>query len=129
MKFIMRHAQTGDGWPDFERELTPRGREDALRMGQRLVGMGVERIVASAAVRATQTADLVNVALQVPIEYRKELYGASASELMAACEEGTLVVAHNPGCENTLELVTGKWQRWIPGTVGCYGEKVEILQP
>lgn len=131
MKFIMRHAETEDGWPDFERHLTSKGRADAERMGHLLEGRGVKRIIASAATRATETADLVNKTLGAPIEFRRELYGAKAHELMAACGEGTLVVAHNPGCENTVELVTGKWgPRFEPGTVACFeGEKVEILTP
>jgi phosphohistidine phosphatase len=114
----MRHARATDtdgNGKDYFRPLTADGREMASESGRILdsLNLPVDRIVASAALRTSQTADLVAAELTrssaskpvgIPITRVPELYHASANDFayaarqFASDDEATvLVVGHNPG--------------------------------
>jgi phosphohistidine phosphatase len=54
---LVRHAKTGDGEPDVDRALTPRGHADAAAIGRALAANDVtpDRVVVSPARRAQET--------------------------------------------------------------------------
>ncbi len=115
----MRHAKAAaeePGESDFDRVLTAEG----IRMAQetaaalKTLGPRIERIIASAAARTLQTADIVAEEMQLDAARLDldELYLASAKAFEAAVcersfeEESTvLVVGHNPG-------IAGLMCRW-----------------
>lgn len=122
---LMRHAEAAEavsGQSDFDRCLTAAGISMAWQTGLLLGARGLrpQRILASAAVRTTQTAFLVRQATAglavpavsavpefgpgVPVQLQAGLYGASAEAFGDAAryesapdESCVLVVGHNPG--------------------------------
>jgi len=122
---LMRHAEAAEatsGQADFDRCLTASGISMAWQTGLllRAQGLAPQRVLASAAVRTTQTAFLVRqavaglsqpeVAVQpdfgpgIPVQLQAGLYGASADAFAdvaryeaAPDESSVLVVGHNPG--------------------------------
>ncbi|MCL7940032.1 phosphohistidine phosphatase SixA [Halomonas sp. ATCH28] len=70
---IMRHGEAAPGRPDAERELTPRGEEEAQRMGRWLAAredldLSRLRLLASPYVRARQTAERIAEPLGLAVE-------------------------------------------------------------
>ncbi len=121
---LMRHAKSS--WKqaslaDRARPLNKRGKRDAPRMGELLRRQDLvpECIVSSAAQRARETAERLAEATGYDGEilYLNQLYAAEPSEYLAALRvvpeqvERVLLVGHNPGLEDLLELLTGEWQR------------------
>ena len=106
---LLRHAKAVPSSPsgDFERELAPRGRKDAARIGAYLQAEGLvpEHILISPARRTTETADLVREAFsrQPPLEGDRTLYLAEPHAIIEAIRatepeiDRLLVVGHNPG--------------------------------
>ena len=77
--YFIRHAEAQSGGrSDFERELSPKGKGDAMRLGELLRSENLlpRLIVASSAVRALTTARIIAAALGVPQALRvsRELY-------------------------------------------------------
>ncbi|MDF1589745.1 MAG: histidine phosphatase family protein [Gammaproteobacteria bacterium] len=116
--FVLRHGKAAAGFscPDFERELTDKGRRHAA-----LVALWMldnihipEIIICSPAQRTMQTAAIVaNVFDFEPnqIIQHPEIYNASRQELLAVLAEYThrfsriLLVGHNPGVESLVEYL------------------------
>jgi phosphohistidine phosphatase len=110
----MRHAQAVApplGGDDFARALTPRGTDDARRMGHWLYSVmpTLKLVVSSPAVRAQQTTDTVTSAWPTPgprIMWEPTLYLAELDSLLAtlawASSDPVMVIAHNPGLETLL---------------------------
>ncbi|MEM8682969.1 MAG: histidine phosphatase family protein [Pseudomonadota bacterium] len=108
---LIRHAKSS--WDDVsltdaERPLNRRGQRDAPKMAERLVARGVnpDLIIASPAVRASTTADIIAGKLEYPRERivrEASLYLASLDELLdiTAMQDDALqhlvLVGHNPG--------------------------------
>ena len=115
---LLRHAKAVPSSPsgDFERELAPRGRKDASRMGVYLQAEGLvpQQILASPARRTQETASLVREALgdAPPLESPRALYLAEPHTILEAIRsaepetERLLVVGHNPGIAELAELIT-----------------------
>ena len=100
---LLRHASaesTRPGYRDADRRLSPRGEAEADGVGSYLRGLGlaVDRVLCSPAVRATQT--LERLGLDAPVEQVPLLYSAGSEEvleLVAAADVTTLlVVGHAP---------------------------------
>ena len=100
---LLRHASaepTRPGCRDADRRLSPRGEAEADGIGDHLrsLGLVVDRVLCSPAVRATQT--LERLGLDAPVEKVPLLYQAGSEEvleLVAAADETTvLVVGHAP---------------------------------
>lgn len=103
---IMRHgkAERGEGKPDFDRGLEPRGREEAGSVGEQLATMGLmpDTILCSAARRTRETlaAILPFVSEDCVINLRTSLYTAETAELKEAMRVApgrcVLLIGHNP---------------------------------
>lgn len=107
----MRHSKAVEGTSsqsDFDRSLTDKGMEKAKRTGVCLKSLGIriDRIVASSAVRTKQTAEIVaaETCPSVPLILLDELYLAPAEAFARSIREqsfddesSVLVVGHNPG--------------------------------
>ncbi len=117
---ILRHAKSG--WDvqverDFDRPINARGRRGAELIGQyvKRQGLPVDRIIASPAVRVTETLDLFQPAAALDAlepHWDRRIYLASAATLidvirdMGKDAEHLLISGHNPGLEDlVLELV------------------------
>lgn len=100
---------------DEDRELTPRGEQQARRAGEALAKLSVELDAAytSPKVRARDTARLVCAALGVdPVEHgplRSGFDAGDAEALLLASEDGAkvLVVGHEPDFSQVVHDLTG----------------------
>jgi len=114
---LMRHAKTeptGAGLIDRNRELTERGRHDALLVGRKLEAEGwvPDRIICSPAVRTRQTLEVLLAALVAAPETEivDALYGGRSLDYMAAiakfggAAQRLLVIGHNPTIHATARL-------------------------
>ncbi len=126
---IVRHAKSSwkdTSLTDWERPLNKRGKRDAPMMGQRLqrVGLQLDSIVSSTAVRAIATADMIaeQIGFTKKIDQRDELYHADDRGLLDAVRNfendlnSVLLVAHNPGI---TELVNKLSRRYIDNVPTC----------
>lgn len=117
---ILRHAKSG--WDaqverDFDRPINARGRRGAEVIGQWLKrqGLPVDRIVASPAVRVTETLDIFQPAAGIDAiepHWDRRIYLASSATLIDVIRDTgkdaqhLLIAGHNPGLEDLiLELV------------------------
>lgn len=117
---VFRHAkaEAGDGLADELRELAPRGRKDAARMGAlaRNEGLLPQRILSSTAMRTRQTTELFveASACQASVEYLRPLYLAEPRTYLQVLAEhaqgakSVMVVGHNPGLEDLVRVLTGE---------------------
>ena len=116
---ILRHAKSS--WKDMsltdhDRPLKKRGKRDAPRMGRLLreEGLVPDLILSSTAKRALETAVLVADAsgYEGDIDVRREFYPGYPDAYIDALRETAdeyqimMVVGHNPGLEELLELLT-----------------------
>ena len=121
---ILRHAKSSwenDHLSDFQRPLNGRGRADAPRMGKLLAELDLrpELIISSSAKRARLTADAVAAAssYEGEIIYSRDLYMAMAEDYIEVLRELggnhklVMVVGHNPGVEELLEMLSDTWER------------------
>jgi phosphohistidine phosphatase len=119
---LFRHAKTerdSTTGRDFDRQLAERGERDAARMGDeiRKLGADFDRVLASPAARAVQTAELAGLAPRLD----ERIYDASSGQLLAIVQESgesvdrLMMIGHNPGFERlastligaTIEMPTG----------------------
>ena len=131
---LLRHAETHNkpkGGSDFDRTLTDEGVTQASIQGYflRNAGIAVDRIVASSAKRAGQTADVVKEAggLAMEVQLEDALYNAPGDALLEYLrglpEEAShvLMVAHLPGVAELVSLLTTEHvdldQVFGPGTL------------
>jgi phosphohistidine phosphatase len=111
---LMRHAKAQpDSGDDKARQLEPEGREDAQRVGRFMRDLlgAPEAIVASDAVRAHQTAEIVAAALDASdrLTLNPDAYTFETEPLRAVLRSApdvatVLLIAHSPA----LEGVTGQ---------------------
>ena len=125
---LLRHGKSAwpDGVEDFERPLTERGQETALRLGAFLAE---ERLVpdlalVSPARRTRETWSLVERALgERPMRAEPRIYEAPDSRLLAVVREvgpeiGTLLmIGHNPGLQDLLRSLTAPSDRYAHARV------------
>ncbi|PZQ22169.1 MAG: histidine phosphatase family protein [Sphingopyxis macrogoltabida] len=134
---ILRHAKSG--WDvqverDFDRPINARGRRGAELIGQyaKRHDMPVDRIVASPAVRVTETLDIFQPAAGLdtiePV-WDRRIYLASAATLIDVLRDTggdaahLLIAGHNPGLEDLILML-------VPETAGDdMREKVEEKLP
>ncbi len=125
----MRHAKSS--WShdltDYERPLNGRGKQNAPMMGEHLKAQGrtPDLVLCSSAKRARQTAKAVHAAsgcetelIQVEDFYLAEpdVYIEALSERNSAADV-ILVVGHNPGVAELLEILTGDFDAYPTGTI------------
>lgn len=137
---VLRHAQAASESPDgrdFSRPLTPQGQSDAAAAVQWLgthLGGRTPRIVASPAIRALHTAQIVQAAFAAELVTDARIYEATPGTLLdvmnAQAHDGvTILVGHNPGLEQLVAFLcegrTGEFRgmttagiAWIDVPVG-----------
>ena len=100
--FLVRHAHSDPGDPDSLRPLSPRGREQARELGERLAQVEPELVLTSPLLRARETAAAIATGAGAELRVDERLApGASADDVLAAVEGagGTVVaVGHQPDC-------------------------------
>ena len=118
--YLLRHAQSAEkqqGQSDIERELTPRGIQEAAIIGSFLKkeGFKPEIIVSSSANRAKSTSNIIADALQIDhdlVMQEPELYEASPRTLLSLitnfdmANQTVLMVGHNPTISYLAEYLT-----------------------
>lgn len=114
---LMRHAEAVpyETAPDFDRDLTAKGRAQATQIGMQLAERHFkpDLVLCSTANRTKQTLEQVMKGAQVSAldwktDFRDELYNASMMTILGLVDElpddvrTIMIVAHNPGISNTL---------------------------
>ena len=116
---ILRHAKSGWDAPverDFDRPINARGRRGAELIGQyvRRNTWPIDRIIASPAVRVTDTLDVFLPAAgldDLEPHWDRRIYLASAATLMDVIREAArdadhlMLVGHNPGLEDLILML------------------------
>jgi len=115
---ILRHAKSAHSNPmlgDHDRPLNDRGRAAAPRIGRLIAreGLHPDLVLCSSATRTVQTAELVKAAsgTDARMETIESLYLAPARTILetlvhrAGDSDRALVVGHNPGMEDVLDLL------------------------
>ncbi|WP_236567957.1 MULTISPECIES: histidine phosphatase family protein [unclassified Nocardiopsis] len=135
---LMRHAEAAQGYEDFERALTDRGRSQAEEVGRLLTehGYAPDHVICSAARRTRQTLEGVLGAMELTaepeVDYSEAAYSAGVDTLLElvnhvdAEARTVLVVAHNP----TVAQVASSFApltSFAPATVAAVDLEVEWL--
>ncbi len=119
---IMRHAKSdwsADAPSDFDRPLTKRGINSAVKMGTWLNAHKhiPDRIVSSPAVRAKMTADIVSKQFgksKPAIQCDERIYDAGLDTLLNVIESHAkrarivLLIGHNPGLDMLLDYLSSE---------------------
>lgn len=121
---ILRHAKSSwkdDDLADHDRPLNKRGKSDAPRMGElvRREELQPELILTSSALRARTTAELVleSSGCDAELVVSRDLYAHYPEAYLDVlvdvddCYDVVMIVGHNPGVEELVELLTGQWER------------------
>lgn len=117
----MRHAKSsweGKNQDDWERPLSKRGKKDAERVGEFLKKekLTPDLILASSAVRARETAEIVMDEMKYRADYCS-LYRLYLAEVEVYVREiqkipdevqRALIIGHNPVLDSVLQMVGGK---------------------
>jgi phosphohistidine phosphatase len=143
--WLLRHGEAvpHESKPDFDRELTPRGRHQSVAAGEALARLGLEfaACYTSPLLRALGTAELACKPLNVAPEERdalgKDFDIDAAHELLAEQADGAhvLVVGHNPSFEQVVLDLTGARVDFKKGGVAAVrvrpgrGELLALLRP
>ena len=121
---ILRHAKSS--WDnsrlaDHDRPLNSRGKEDAPKMGRQLdqEELVPDLIISSSAERALATAESAALAAgyEAEIQVTRQLYHADPDAYLEVLRqvpdklERVMVVGHNPGMEELVEQLTGRYHR------------------
>lgn len=118
MKYLilLRHGEAGfsDG-VDFQRQLTPAGKERLNRLGGILQAgeMKVDFLHCSAATRTRETAEVIKKYVPInTVEYTREIYEGHLESLMKLLEhtpkdaESCMLIGHNPTISLLLSHLT-----------------------
>ncbi|HYE16674.1 MAG TPA: histidine phosphatase family protein [Pyrinomonadaceae bacterium] len=121
---LLRHAKSSWGDPslaDFDRPLNERGLRAAPLMGRHMLERKLRPglVLSSPAERARRTAELVVEAARItaPLRFDERIYEATPARLVEVVSQSdesadeVLVVGHNPGTEELIELLTGESRR------------------
>jgi len=102
--YLVRHAEAEATPADFDRELTPYGKEQARNLGNYLKTREIplDKIICSSAVRALTTAKLIAAPLGHTVHPDPAIYNASLDTLVQTLKNinstsSILLVGHNPG--------------------------------
>ena len=129
--FLMRHAKSSwkdDSLADHERPLKKRGKKDIKLIAKAMKknGLKPDLILASSAVRAKETAELLAEALgfEGKLKVSDQLYMGEPSDYMEILKsikekhESVLIVGHNPGLEAYLQIIDGEIESLPTGGLG-----------
>ena len=116
--FLLRHGEAGfsDG-SDFQRQLTKKGIENLVRMGERLNPdlKSIDLMYCSTATRTTQTAEIIGkyIAIKESI-FTKDIYNDDMGNIIAMLEktfasvETCLLIGHNPTISLLLSHISSE---------------------
>lgn len=155
--FLLRHAKSSwkdDALSDHERPLNKRGRATAPRMGAYLAEheLLADVIISSTAVRAKSTAELIveHSGFKGDVHFTDELYPTTPARCLSVLQrfadeaDSAMLVGHNPGLEETLCALTGRYERlptcalarialpvesWDDVTPSTAGELIGVWRP
>ena len=113
---LLRHGEAGfsDG-VDFQRQLTPRGKESLNRLGETLSlkGLTIDFLHCSAATRTRETAEIIKKYIGIGEELiSREIYNGNLDVLLKLLEntpksaETCLLIGHNPTISLLLSHLT-----------------------
>nr|WKN34658.1 histidine phosphatase family protein [Tunicatimonas sp. TK19036] len=119
---IVRHAEAREPQNqqrDTERDLTARGYQDAVRVGNYLRGLGwqPDLMISSSATRAMASAQMIAEQIRYPaqrIQSNNELYDASLRTFLSIINqqedtnERIMIVGHNLTVSYLIEYLTGE---------------------
>ncbi|MFN2515050.1 MAG: histidine phosphatase family protein [Pyrinomonadaceae bacterium] len=127
---LLRHAKSSmkdTGLQDFDRTLNGGGKKDAETIGSFIKKKKVvpDLLLSSPAVRARETVEtVVKVAkLTSELRYDQRIYEAGPLRLLEIVSQIeaerslVLLVGHNPGIEDLLELLTDRVEHMATGTL------------
>jgi phosphohistidine phosphatase len=135
---LLRHAKSS--WKDneardFDRPLNQRGLKAAPAIGRliRKRKLQPDLVLSSPAERARQTTQLVIEAagLKTELRYDERIYEASVARLMGVVSElddeagMVMLVGHNPGFEELLEVLTGEAHKMPTAALACLELNIE----
>jgi phosphohistidine phosphatase len=119
--FLLRHTKSSwkdQSLADFERPLNRRGRRAAEKIGRlfRAKEIVPDLVLSSPALRARETVNIVSKTAKWRSEarYDHRIYEAGAIRLLDVISQieidrnTVLLVGHNPGLEEVLQLLTGR---------------------
>ena len=136
MIWLLRHgdAEDGAGKPDAERELTEKGKRQAVAAGEALKALGVEfdACLTSPKVRAMRTAELACEPLGVQVEEDERLAGGDFDPLEVAVGRGeVMLVGHEPDFSQAVALVTGSRVKMKKGGIAALDDHIlhVLLRP
>jgi phosphohistidine phosphatase len=115
---LLRHAKAERPvllGQDHDRELAPRGRDDATKLGAYMVRHALipDRTIVSTSTRTRETWDLVAAAFATspPAVFDKRIYEASPQAILKVIQECSpkvhtlLIVGHNPGLQELAAML------------------------
>jgi len=114
--YLLRHGEAGEAPRDEDRELTPRGHEQAraVAVGIAWLGLEFDTILTSPLPRARQTAEPVAAALGTRLDEAPPLVTgrtpAMALALLTGCGERVLLVGHEPQLSGIVRAVTSTFR-------------------
>jgi len=126
MAFIWTAGAAVSSWadPDLadrDRPLNARGRRAGARVGEYLRDAGVrpDLVLCSAARRARQTLELLQLAKTTNVLIEDQLYGAESHTLLSRLRSipddaaSAMLIGHNPGVEELARILVGD-ERTLP---------------
>ena len=135
---ILRHAKSSwkdEDLSDHDRPLNKRGKANAPQVGELIQREGLmpDLILSSTANRARQTAELLaeSAGYEGDIRLLRELYAAPPSAYIDALSklddrfDRVLVVGHNPGLEDLLQILTLAVQSMPTAALACISLPLE----
>lgn len=136
---LLRHAKSSRddaALADHERPLNKRGKEAVARMGRLLAKEGLvpDLILSSTAVRARKTAEGAAKACgyRGNVVLLDNLYLATAGKLLGEAQENApaavnrlLLVAHNPGMEDLVAILSGRNERFPTAALAIFDVDID----
>lgn len=127
---LMRHGSAeGMARPDFQRQLTVPGMEEARSQGRFLAkkGLKLDRIIHSPYERAVRTATLVNESLDLPMEVCDHLVPGgdvdAVLDSISGIEGHLLLVCHLPIIAEIAMELSGRNLGFYPATIAAFRRK------
>lgn len=123
---LVRHAEASaskGSQLDFDRSLSEMGEKQAHEMRHHLSKYSSVKMLCSSSVRTSKTGAILNVDWKQEMTFLKELYNASAEEILFIIQSQTanqhlLIIAHNPGISQLYYELTGDWIAFSPCSIG-----------
>jgi phosphohistidine phosphatase len=108
---LVRHAHADPGDPDELRPLSPRGRDEARALGERLAADAPELVLTSPLLRARETAAAIARAAGAELRVEERLApGATADDVVeatAGAAGAVVAVGHQPDCSEIAFALGG----------------------